>query len=265
MKPIREIPPGLLQKIKYLLTDVDDTLTEGGTLPSSSLSALERVERAGIVVIPITGRPAGWCDHIVRMWPVRAVVGENGAFYFFYDRENRRMHQVYAKDEKDRESDRVMLDKIKDRVKKEIPGAGISSDQNYRVADLAIDFCEDTEPLSDDEVRRIVRIFEESGATAKVSSIHVNGWFGSYDKLSMTRTCLHDLFDVDIDKNNELFVFIGDSPNDLPMFSFFDNSVGVANVSDFKMEDQPKWITEKRSAKGFSEFAELLLRARGAL
>lgn len=265
MKPIGEMPPGQLQKIKYLLTDIDDTLTGDGMLPSSSLSAVEELESAGIDVIPITGRPAGWCDHIARMWPVRAVVGENGAFYFFYDRSKRRMHQVFAKDEKNRELDRDRLDTIKNRILEEIPGTGISSDQNYRVADLAIDFCEDVAPLSEDEVRCIVRIFEESGATAKVSSIHVNGWFGSYDKLTMTRTCMHDLFDIDIDKDNELIAFVGDSPNDAPMFSFFGNSVGVANVNDFKMADQPKWITKERSAKGFREFADLLLQRMVAL
>ncbi len=262
MQPINAIPPQQLQRIKYLLTDIDDTLTEAGLLPSSSLLAIERLDRAGIGVIPITGRPAGWCDHIARMWPVRGVVGENGAFYFAYDRRARRMIQKFAKNEQERARDRVRLERIKDRVLAEIPGAGIASDQNYRVADLAIDFCEDVEPLSADAINAIVSIFAEAAATAKVSSIHVNGWFGSYDKLTMTRTCLRDLIDIDIDKDNDSIAFIGDSPNDAPMFSFFTNSVGVANVRDFSLVSMPKWITEKRSSQGFVEFADLLLKSR---
>jgi len=169
------------------------------------------------------------------------------------------MHQLFIKDEQERKSDRLLLDQIKNRILSEIPGAGIASDQNYRVADLAIDFCEDVTPLSDAEIRRIVEIFEEFGATAKISSIHVNGWFGSYNKLSTTRICLQDLFAIDIEQDNEQIAYIGDSPNDEPMFSFFTNSVGVANVSDFKLAAPPRWITGKRSAPGFEEFAQLLL------
>jgi len=262
MRSIGEIPRQRLQKIRYLLTDVDDTMTQNGLLPAASLSAVEGLERAGIGVVPITGRPAGWCDHVARMWSVRAVVGENGALYFSYDRVKHRMNQFFVKDENERRADRVRLDQIRARILREVPGAGIASDQRYRVADLAIDFCEDVDRLSDDEIASIVRVFEEHGATAKISSIHVNGWFGAYDKLTTTRTCMRTLFDVDIDKDNELIAYIGDSPNDSPMFAFFVNSVGVANVADFTMPVQPKWITAGRSAQGFAEFAELLLESR---
>ena len=262
VRPLAALPPERLRKIDYLLTDIDDTMTRDGRLPSLSLAALERLEEAGIAVIPITGRPAGWCDHIARMWAVTGVVGENGAFYFSYDRRRRAMVRVYAKPEPERLRDRLRLDQIRKRILQEVPGAGVASDQDFRVADLAIDFCEDVEPLSPTEINHIVRIFEEGGAVAKISSIHVNGWFGSYDKLTMTRACLLDLFDVDIDSENERIAFIGDSPNDNPMFSFFVNSVGVANVQDFSPAPRAKWITAQASAEGFLEFSQLLLQAR---
>lgn len=262
MRPIKEISPTQLQKIRFLLTDIDDTLTEDGLFPSISLSAIELLNSAGIIVVPITGRPAGWCDHIARMWTVGGVVGENGAFYFSYDRDERRMIQVFAKDKQQRNVDRTRLSQIKQQILKEVPGAGVASDQNYRVADLAIDFCEDVEPLSKDQIKQIVKIFEKFGATAKISSIHVNGWFGCYDKLTMTRKCLKDLFDIEIERDNEQIAFIGDSPNDVPMFSFFKNSVGVGNVADFELDSTPQWITEGRSAHGFVEFAKLLIQTR---
>ena len=263
MKPVSQIPVEQLKGIKYLLTDIDDTLTEGGLLPAASLAAIERLDGAGIAVIPVTGRPAGWCDHIARMWQVGGVVGENGAFYFSYDRLQHTMHQHFAKNEEERVMDRTRLDQIKRFILKRVPGTGVSSDQDYRIADLAIDFCEDVPSLSSKEVQQIVRIFEDSGATAKVSSIHVNGWFGSYDKLSMTKTCLHDLFGVNIESDNDTVAFIGDSPNDSPMFSYFRNSVGVANVADFDLPSPPNWITDNRSSRGFVEFTELLLDAHG--
>ena len=264
MQPITHMSLDRLKKIIVLLTDIDDTLTENGLLPAASLVAIERVEQAGIAVIPVTGRPAGWCDHIARMWPVAAVVGENGAFYFSYDRRRRKMRQCFAKNEQERGRDRERLELLRTQIVSEVPGAGIASDQDYRIADLAIDFREDVDPLPEKEIKQIVRIFEENGATAKISSIHVNGWFGTYDKLSMTRICLRDLLGVDVDRDNEKIGYVGDSPNDSPMFHCFENSVGVANVADFAVDFPPKWITTRRCSGGFVEFAELLLTAQAS-
>ncbi len=145
------------------------------------------------------------------------------------------------------------------------PGAAVSADQAYREADLAIDYCEDVAPLPDDEVLRIVKLFEQAGAIAKVSSIHVNGWFGVYDKLSMTRIMMRECFSVDLDAAKDSFVFIGDSPNDVPMFAYFPHSVGVANASDFRgrLDSEPTYITRNRSGAGVVEVAGLLISRGG--
>jgi 3-deoxy-D-manno-octulosonate 8-phosphate phosphatase KdsC-like HAD superfamily phosphatase len=114
-------------------------------------------------------------------------------------------------------------------------------------------------------VDRIVAMFGEAGATAKVSSIHVNGWFGSYDKLGMTRLLLQECFAIDLDARREDFVFAGDSPNDAPMFAFFPNAVGVANVAAFadRLAALPAYVTPSRCGAGFVELADALLAARG--
>ena len=91
MKPFEQFPEHSRKKIGYVLTDIDDTLTLKGRLPAVVFVAMERLRKADICVIPITGRPAGWCDHIARMWPVDGVVGENGAFYFWFDEEERKL------------------------------------------------------------------------------------------------------------------------------------------------------------------------------
>ena len=85
MQLLTDFPQNDLRKIRFVLTDIDDTLTENGRLPAASYLAMEKLQQAGLKVIPITGRPAGWCDHISRMWPVDGIVGENGAFYFVYE------------------------------------------------------------------------------------------------------------------------------------------------------------------------------------
>nr|WP_040400684.1 HAD-IIB family hydrolase [Amorphus coralli] len=254
-----------LARLDFVLTDIDDTLTTSGRLPAVAYEALERLQAAGLKVIPITGRPAGWCDLIARLWPVDAVVGENGAFYFACEPAGG-MTRVFHKPDADRRTDRMRLDGLSRTILERVPRARISADQPFREADLAIDFAEDGDLLTEAEITRIVACFEAAGAVAKVSSIHVNGWYGQYDKLVMTRRLLADRYGVVMDTASDRIAFVGDSPNDAPMFAYFDNSIAVANFADFAhlSPDQPKWITVQSGGQGFATVAEAILRAKGA-
>jgi HAD superfamily hydrolase (TIGR01484 family) len=264
MKPLSEFPRQRLRAVRAVLTDIDDTLTDAGRLPACAYKALEDLKQAGVIVIPVTGRPAGWCDLIARQWPVDGVVGENGAFSFRYSDADRKMYRTYARCAKQRASDWLKLDVIKEQILAEVPGVAVSADQPYRESDLAIDFCEDVPQVNQKEVAKIVSIFEDHGAVAKVSSIHVNGWFGNFDKLTMSRAFLKQDFDLSVENSNDHVIFVGDSPNDSPMFGYFTNSVGVANVRDFEatMPATPKWVTDSRGARGFVEIAQKILETR---
>lgn len=264
MKDLTAFPLKLRAGINAVFTDIDDTLTTDGMLPADAYMALEQLTLAGIAVVPITGRPAGWCDMIARFWPVAGIVGENGAFYFSYQRQTKKMQQFFVADKAEREANREKLNRLRERILSEVAGAGIASDQFCRVADLAIDICEDVDPLSDDDVARILQMFDDAGATAKLSSVHVNGWYGEYDKLSTSRVFARDILGVDLDTDKNHVVFVGDSPNDSPMFAFFPHSCGVANVRDFKESEleQPTYVTSQRGGAGFVEVAELLLASR---
>lgn len=265
LKPLARLPAEARRRIKVVLCDIDDTLTTEGRLPAASYSSLERLQRAGLLVLPITGRPAGWCDHMARMWPIDGIVGENGAFYFRYDRDAKRMVRVYWLSAERRAADRERLAELEARILREVPGSAVASDQRYREADLAIDYCEDVPPLSADRVARIVAIFEAAGARAKVSSIHVNGWFGDYDKLTTTRLLMQECFGVDLAATQSDFVFVGDSPNDCPMFAQFAHAVGVANIRDFegRLANPPAYVARQHGGAGFSEVADCILAARG--
>ena len=261
MKPIEKMPSAVKKGIRYVLADIDDTLTLDGRLPAVVFAAMEDLKKAGIRMVPITGRPAGWCDHIARMWPVDGIVGENGAFYFHYDDSRRKMKRRYFKSEKQRKIDSKKLEKLKGVILSQIPGCRVSADQQYREADLAVDYCEDVPPLPMEDVDRIVRLFEEAGARAKISSIHVNGWFGEYDKLTMTRMLFAEVFKDDLAAVKENIIFVGDSPNDVPMFRFFPHSVGVANIEAFKekIAHKPAWVTRREGGYGFAETVDLIL------
>jgi HAD superfamily hydrolase (TIGR01484 family) len=249
-------------RVRGVFCDIDDTLTTDGRLTAEAYAALERLRAAGKLVVPITGRPAGWCDHIARMWPVDAVVGENGAFYFCYDAGARRLVRRFLEDAATRAAHRARLDAVRERILAEVPGSAVASDQLYRETGLAIDFCEDVPRLPADAVERIAAIMHACGMTAKVSSIHVNGWFGHYDKLGMTRTLMQERFSVDLERARADYAFVGDSPNNAPMFAFFPHSVGVANVRDFagRMSTQPAFVTTARGGAGFAEVAEMIIR-----
>lgn len=261
MRPLKEMPESARKAIRFVLTDIDDTLTSEGRLRADAYQAMERLQGHGFKVIPITGRPAGWCDQIARMWPVDGVVGENGAFFYLYDTQGRRMIRRYCKTDVERAEDRQKLAMLRKAILQAVPGAAISADQPFREADLAVDFCEDVPPLPKEDILAIKRIFEEAGAHAKISSIHVNGWFGDYDKLSMTEILFREQFGLELADIREQVVFSGDSPNDAPMFGYFPHSVGVANVLDFQdeLEAAPTWITAGRGGSGFAELADFLI------
>jgi HAD superfamily hydrolase (TIGR01484 family) len=257
MKPLAEMRGA--ERLRGLLFDIDDTLTTDGRLTALAYAALERFRRAGRIAIAVTGRPAGWCDHIARMWPVDAVVGENGAFYFCYDKGRlyKRFHDVDAV----RAEKRARLAAIGARILAAVPGCALASDQPYREADLAIDYCEDVAPLPLAAAERIVALMREAGLNAKISSIHVNGWFGGYDKLAMAKVLLAEKFATDLDAVNAEYAYAGDSPNDAPMFGYFVNSVGVANIARFSghLAAAPKYVTRSESGAGFAELVAHLL------
>jgi HAD superfamily hydrolase (TIGR01484 family) len=266
VRPVSALPRDVCRNLVGLFTDIDDTLTTEGRLPAAAYRALERLDGAGIAVVPITGRPAGWCDMVARFWPVAGVVGENGAFYFRYDAGARRMIRSFAASETERKANRARLSALAERILAAVPGAAVAADQLYREADLAIDFREDVEPLPLEAVDRIVRLFEDEGAVAKVSSIHVNGWFGAYDKLSMTRRFVTEVLGLDLDAERQRFIFCGDSPNDAPMFGYFPYGCGVANVRDFagRMPAEPTFVAQERGGKGFVAIVDTILSYRGA-
>jgi hydroxymethylpyrimidine pyrophosphatase-like HAD family hydrolase len=92
----------------------------------------------------------------------------------------------------------------------------------------------------------------------------VNAWFGEHDKLTMSKRLLNEAFSIDTDKRRELIAYAGDSPNDAPMFGFFPNAIGVANVRPYKdiMSHLPHFVTENEGGYGFAEFAQAILDAR---
>jgi len=259
--PIKQLTPEEARAIRFVLMDIDDTLTTDGKLSAESYKALWSLHEAGFVVIPITGRPAGWCDCIARQWPVDGIVGENGAFVF-WEGEGHRMQMLQHPDAVPNTDARLAA--LRDRVLSEVPGSRVARDQFSRRFDIAIDFAEEEPSLPLEAARTIKDLFEAGGAHAKISSIHVNAWMGNYDKLSMTIRYLSARFGYE-DQNRRSVVFVGDSPNDEPMFAHFPLACGVANILKYQglVSHWPHFVTSQPSGAGFAEFADILCAQHG--
>lgn len=228
MISFEKMPPEAAKKIRYILHDIDDTITNEGKLTAEAYSALWKLHDAGLKVVPVTGRPAGWCDMVIREWPVDAIVGENGAFVYYWKDgkpETFRHPSIPAEDVSEK------LEAVKKACLAGVPGCRVAKDQHFRVCDLAIDFAEDEPKLDFEAAKRIKAIAESMGAVAKISSIHVNAWFGDYDKVSMAKLFFETVWDVkDL---HESVLFFGDSANDEPMFAELPSPAGWPMWSRF--------------------------------
>jgi HAD superfamily hydrolase (TIGR01484 family) len=261
--------------VRYILTDIDDTLTLQGKLPASAYTALWELKAAGFKLIPVTGRPAGWCDCIVREWPVDGIVGENGALAFWEELPDTntpvaansgeplpkaRLKSMYHPNAV--RNDHPVLGRIRAQALAEVSGLRDAKDQFARQFDMALDFAEEGPVLPLSAAEKVRAIALSHGAMAKISSIHVNIWMGSYDKLSMAEQFLQKRFGWQ--GNVEEVIFVGDSPNDEPMFSRFPLACAVANIRRCLslMNALPAFVAAQEGGDGFAEIAAALLAKR---
>ncbi len=257
MRRFCQIEPKKLSRLKYILFDVDDTVTNGGKVTSEAYAAMWKLNGHGLRLIPVTGRPAGWCDMMLRQWPVAAVICENGAFAYDCTAQGAvRMirHPLAAKEPQ------KLLEPVKAAVLKAFPDMRMAHDQFARIYDAAFDFAEDEPKLPLETAYAAAELCRSMGAEAKVSSIHVNAWFGAYSKADMAGIYLRDYCNVT--SAAEEAMFIGDSPNDEPMFAAFPLSCAVANIAPFaeRMEHLPPYILDGEGGCGFAEAAEIICR-----
>ena len=267
-RPIQEIPDSVCKGIRGIFFDIDDTFTYHGKIYAEAFDALWEAAKQGLHLVPLTGRPAGWADHIARMWPVDGVIAENGAVYFCFDPKLKRLIRHYAvQDSTQRRHDQERLHGIFQTITHTYPTVTLASDQPYRETDLAVDFCEDVSPpLSLEDAKWIKQYFESHGASAKISSIHVNAWFGRFDKLAMCKRFMHEQKGLDLDVHKEAFFFCGDSPNDVPLFHYFPHSSGVAGIAQFNdpslMDAFPPYVATQEGSFGFAKIVKTILEKR---
>lgn len=262
MLPLSDWPAAERAHIHGVFTDIDDTLTRDGAIEPAALAALAALRRAGIAVYAITGRPVGWSLPFVHgeaPWPVDAIVAENGAVGLQHST-TQGLRKLYQQDARTRQANFTRMQAVLDQIEKEVTGARRSQDSAGRETDIAIDHSEFTH-LPQHAIDEVVRVMQGAGMTATVSSIHINGWFGTHSKLTGARWIVRKLWGRDLDDEIDRWVYVGDSTNDQVMFEHFPHSVGVANIRRFEalLTHPPRYITPSERGAGFAEMTRHLL------
>ena len=261
LRPLTELAMPRLAALHGVLTDIDDTLTADGAIAPAALDALHRLAAAGVPVVAITGRPAGWSEPFALAWPVAAIVAENGAVLL----RNRagQLQMQFVADAATRAGHQLRLQACAQAVLAQVPGATLAQDSAGRLTDIAIDHSEFAH-LDAAQIAQVVAVMRAHGLTATVSSIHINGWIGDHDKPSGARWAVQQA--LARPWNPAEWVYVGDSTNDQAMFQAMPLTVGVANIARFlpQLQAFPGYVTQAERGDGFAELASALLAARAA-
>jgi HAD superfamily hydrolase (TIGR01484 family) len=259
MKPLSSWPLSAREKIVGVFTDIDDTLTTDGAITPDALQALHNLKARGLMVIPITGRPVGWSMPFASTWPVDAMVAENGAVALLHNEQTSQVNKIYQQDLATRTHNFQEMQRIAQRVLKEIPGTVMAQDSPGRETDIAFDHSE-FHHLSPAQIQQVSKRLKEEGMTATVSSIHINAWFGDHNKWHGAQWILKELTGRNLKEELDQWVYVGDSTNDQVMFEHFTHSVGVANIRRFEKELKhlPTYIATQERGAGFAEVCQSL-------
>jgi len=272
MKPLAEWPLAARRGIRGVFTDIDDTLTTHGAITADALQALADLKAAGLMVIPITGRSIGWCQTFAQgdavrgsaAWPADAFVAENGGVAWIAEASGGipLNHKIYAQSATIRARNRARMRAVTLQVLAQVPGAQLARDSDVRETDIAFDYREFAN-LSQAEVAQVVAILQSAGMQTTVSSIHIHGCFGNFNKWEGARWIIHTLTGQDLARELDHWVFVGDSGNDQPMFERFIHSVGVANIGAVadQLSHLPRYVTPSARGAGFAEVAAALLES----
>jgi HAD superfamily hydrolase (TIGR01484 family) len=275
MKSLSDWPVEQRRNIIGVFTDIDDTLTTHGAISADALQALADLKAAGLHVIPITGRPVGWAESFAKTWPVDALVAENGGVAWITKKSTKKsseigirppcllpkmLSKIYQSNAFIRARNNERMTQIAAQVTSQIAGVEVSKDSAGRETDLAFDYNEFAN-LSPETVHQVVELLQSQGMQTTVSSIHIHGCFGHFDKWTGAQWIVQELFQRDLAAELDKWVFVGDSGNDQAMFQHFTHSVGVANIRRFESQLTylPRYITPSERGAGFAEVAKSLL------
>jgi HAD superfamily hydrolase (TIGR01484 family) len=241
------------QKIRLIATDVDGTLTQQGKFTPKLITAIETLTQAGIEVILITGRSAGWVQALNHYLPVTGAIAENGGL--FYSSKNDSPELLVSLSEISQH--RQQLAEVFNSLKSEFPHLKESTDNRFRLTDWTFD----VEGLSSSQLQILAEICHEKDWGFTYSTVQCHIKLKSQDKATGLLKVLSQYFPKLSTQN---ILTVGDSPNDESLFNpeKFPHSVGVANILHYTeyLNYKPAYVTTTEEVNGFCELAELLTK-----
>ncbi len=239
------------EHLRLVATDMDGTLTQQGKFTASLLHAFEDLSAAGIPVLIVTGRSAGWVSGLVSYLPIVGAIAENGGL--FYPANSDRL--VALTSIPDLARHRQQLEVAYQYLKSEFPHIEESTDNRFRITDWTFD----NRDLTASQLERLEALCSSLGWGFTYSSVQCHIKPAAQDKATGLMQVLHDYFPQ---YASEQVLTVGDSPNDASLFNpqLFPLSVGVANVLEYAEEliYQPAYVTTDKEGKGFCELAQYL-------
>ncbi|GAC1358467.1 MAG: HAD-IIB family hydrolase [Polyangiales bacterium] len=261
MIPLAKLPVARARAIDALLFDLDDTVLSHGSLTRAAYDAICDLAAAGVALVAVTGRPAGWGEVLARQWPLLGVVSENGAALCW--RQDGAIVGSMRGTAASLADDRSRLEAIAAEVHRALPAIVPADDNAARRTDLTLDVGEQVQ-IPPADVARARAIIHAGGARSILSSIHLHATFSGDDKASGVQRLLRERLGWSAGTARARAAFIGDSENDAACFAAFPTSFGVANVARWapRLSLPPRWITPSPMGAGFAELVAAILAAR---
>jgi len=242
----------LVQPVRLIATDMDGTLTAAGTFTPMLLQALIDLAAAGIQVLIVTGRSAGWVSGLVNYLPIWGAIAENGGMFYRTNPPS----EIALTAIGDRTSYRQQLGDVFSRLQSEFPKLCESADNQFRITDWTFD----VQGLLPEEIQTMRDRCADWGWGFTYSTVQCHIKHPQQDKARGLRQVLDTYFP---DYPSNQVVTVGDSPNDESLFdrAQFPLSVGVANVQHYKNELMhfPTYVMTKAEVEGFCQLVQLLL------
>lgn len=242
------------KKPRLIATDMDGTLTQQGKFTASLLQAFEDLSAAGIPVLIVTGRSAGWVSGLATYLPIAGAIAENGGlFYPEHSAEPRLLTAL-----PDLVQHRQQLANAYQNLKSKFPQIQESTDNQFRLTDWTFD----NRDLTVSQLESLATLCSSLGWGFTYSSVQCHIKPASQDKAVGLIQVLQKYFPQ---YKLEEVLTVGDSPNDASLFNpeLFPLSVGVANVLDYADEliYKPAYVTTASEGKGFCELVRYLYKS----
>jgi HAD superfamily hydrolase (TIGR01484 family) len=258
MRPLSALSLEEARSIDTLLFDLDDTVLSHGVLTRAAFDAIWSLHDAGLALVAVTGRPAGWGEVLARQWPLLAVVAENGAAILH--RDGRGMKRLVTPGARER------LRPLVNEARETFPEIELADDNDARITDVTFDIGERV-TVPRERIEQLRAFVLSRGARAIVSSVHLHATFESDDKASGVLRALRLLRGVDAGRARASSAFVGDSENDAACFACFRTTVGVANIERYvgRLTVPPRYVTRAAMGEGFAELAAVLTGSRSSV